>query len=97
GLAPETVAATVHGGPDDPAFAPRDRLLVRLADALHDRADPGDALWAELAEAWDDAQLVEMVVLVGMYHLVAFAVNAFGVEREPDAPRFPASTPAATP
>jgi len=89
GLSPETVAATVHGAADDPAFGPRDRLLVRLVDALHARGDPGDALYAELAAAWEPAQLVELVALVGQYHLIAFAVNAFGVEPEPGAARFP--------
>ena len=58
GLTPAQVAATAVAGPDDPAWSPRDRLLLRLVDQLHDSARLEDALWDELAAAFEPAQLV---------------------------------------
>jgi hypothetical protein len=34
--------------------------------------------------------LLEMIAVVGFYHLIAFMLNAVGIEREPWARRFPA-------
>ena len=68
----------------------RDRAILRLCDALHDRADVDDALWAELAAEFAPAQLVELIVLAGFYHTVSFATNALRIELEPGAARFPA-------
>jgi alkylhydroperoxidase family enzyme len=36
-----------------------------------------------LAEHYDEAQLIELVMLIGHYHLVSFALNSLGVQREP--------------
>jgi alkylhydroperoxidase family enzyme len=66
----------------------RDRLLVGLCDELHAAARIGDALWRELAATWTPDQLVELVVLAGFYHAIAFVANAFELEREPFAARF---------
>ena len=83
GLDEDWLAATVHGG--DPA----DPLLLALVDELHDTGVATDATWGALRERYDDAQLVEVVCLVGFYHLVSFVCGTFGVEREPWAARFP--------
>ena len=39
---------------------------------------------------WQPAELVELVATVGFYHFVSFTANAFGVELEEYAERFPA-------
>lgn len=91
GLSEDQLRATVLEGPDAPVWSARQRLLVRLADELHDTASVSDPLWAELQEEWDDAQLIELVATAGFYHLVAFIANAAGVEPEPYAERFPAA------
>jgi 4-carboxymuconolactone decarboxylase len=90
GLSPEQVEATVGGAADDPAWSPRQALLVRLADELHDSSTVSDGLWAELAAGWDEDQLVELFATAGFYHLVSFLANGLGVEREEYARRFPA-------
>jgi alkylhydroperoxidase family enzyme len=71
------------------AFPPRDRLLIAMCDELHAASSITDALWAQLAAEWSPAQLVELVVLAGFYHLIAFAANAFRLPPEPFAARFP--------
>jgi alkylhydroperoxidase family enzyme len=89
GLSDEQVAATVTAGPDAAVWTAREALLIRLADALHDRASVDDALWGALAAEWSAEQLIELIVLAGFYHTVSFVVNALQVEREPYAARFP--------
>lgn len=80
-------AATVHAGPE--AWSGAEAVLIRVADALIDTATLDDALWAEAAAHFSPAQLVEILSLVGLYHMVSFVVNAGGVAREPGAPGFP--------
>jgi alkylhydroperoxidase family enzyme len=89
GLTDQQLRATVHGDADDAAWSPRQALLVRLVDELHDTGTVPDALWSKLAAEWEPAQLVELVATVGFYHLVSFSANAFGVEREEYAEQFP--------
>jgi alkylhydroperoxidase family enzyme len=89
GLAESQVVASASGGPDDPAWSPRERLLVRLVDQLHDTARVDDALWSELAAAFEPAQLVELVVLAGFYRTISCLVNAFAIAPEQGAPGFP--------
>ena len=67
-----------------------DRTLVRAADELHRDACIGDVTWSALAARYDERQLIEVPMLVGHYHMVAFALNTFGVEREEGVPGFPA-------
>jgi alkylhydroperoxidase family enzyme len=75
--------------PDATVFAPRERLLLKLCDELHATASVGDGLWAQLGAEWSPEQLVELVVLAGYYHAIAFATNALRVPLEPFAARFP--------
>lgn len=87
GLGAAEQRATVHAGPE--AWRGAEAVLVRVVDALVDDATLADSLWAEAAAHYAPAQLVEILSLVGFYHLVAFVANAAGVAREPGAPAFP--------
>ena len=91
GLGERAVAATRTGRADDPAFGPRDRLLVRLADELHETAAVSDALWSALAAGWTEVQQLEMLLVCGFYHLVSFTANATALAPEPFAAPFPDS------
>jgi alkylhydroperoxidase family enzyme len=86
GLGPEQVAATVDGGPA--AFPERERLLLRLADALHDEARVEDDLWA-LRAHFTEEQVIELAALAGSYHLISFVTNALRIPLEPYGARFP--------
>jgi 4-carboxymuconolactone decarboxylase len=77
--------ARVRQGPDAPGWSPLDALLLRAADELHDDACITDATWAGLADHLDERQLIELPMLVGHYHLVAFTLNSLGVQVEDDA------------
>lgn len=57
--------------------------LVAAANELHTDSTIGDATWARLEARYDEAQLIEIVAVVGYYHQAAFLLNALGVQREP--------------
>ena len=78
----------IAGGPDDPVWEPFEATLLRAADELHDDARIGDATWAALAERYDERQLIEVPMVVGHYHMVAFTLNSLGVPLEPGARGF---------
>lgn len=97
GLTDEQVAGTCAADPQTSVFPPRERLLLRLVDELHDTAQVSESLWQELRAEWTDEQLVELVVLVGRYHLISFVTNAFRLPRESYAACFPSKSGAASP
>ena len=78
----------VKAGPDDPAWDGFDATLLRAADELHEDACISDATWAALAARYDEKQLIELPMLIGQYHLVAFTLNSLGVQREAGVPGF---------
>lgn len=84
GLTSDEIAAVATDDPaDDPDWSAGDAALLRAADELHADARIGEDTWAALAERWSDAQLIELCMVVGQYHLVAFTLNSLGVQLEP--------------
>jgi 4-carboxymuconolactone decarboxylase len=67
-------------GLEEAGVSAADAALLRAADELHERAKISDATWAALAEHYDERGLIEIAMLVGHYHLVAFALNSLEVE-----------------
>jgi 4-carboxymuconolactone decarboxylase len=88
-LLPAQVDATAIGSASDPAWSDRDRLLIELADVLHDTADVPDELWPALSAYWTGNQLLQLIVLIGWYHTISFVANAVGVPLESWGARFP--------
>lgn len=76
--------------PKATAFPPREQLLLRLCDELHSTATVSAPLWKDLAAEYTPAQLIELVVLAGLYHVISFATNAFALPLEPFAAQLPA-------
>jgi len=75
--------ARVPRGPDAAGWEEFDLTLLRAADELHNGAVVSDGTWAALVGRYDERQLIEMTMLVGHYHLVAFTLNSLGVPLEP--------------
>jgi alkylhydroperoxidase family enzyme len=92
GLDEATVVATAAVAPAQVSgmFTGDDAAVVTLADELHDRAAPGDATWARLAARLDETQLLELLVVCGFYHAIAYVITGARVPREPWARRLPA-------
>jgi alkylhydroperoxidase family enzyme len=74
----------IKDGPDADGWSELDALLMRAADELHADSCLSDATWAALAAHYDEPQLIELPMLVGHYHLVAFTLNSLGVQVEPE-------------
>jgi alkylhydroperoxidase family enzyme len=79
----------IVAGPDAPGWEPFARTLLKAADELHDDSCITDATWSALAARYDERQVIEVPMLVGQYHMVAFTLNSLGVEREPGVPGLP--------
>ena len=77
------VIERVPEGPDAPGWDQQERTLLRAADELHSDFRVSDATWAALSERLDEQQLIEVPMLVGQYHLVAFTLNSLAVQPEP--------------
>ena len=75
--------------PADRSWSPDDRALIALADdlAAHDCAS--DDTWAALVSRWDDAELVELLLVAGFYRMVSGFLNSAGVVLDDGVPGFP--------
>jgi 4-carboxymuconolactone decarboxylase len=91
GLRAGLTSAEIDRIPTGPVgdWEPFDATLLRAADELHADACITDDTWAALATRYDTAQLVELPMLVGHYHLVAMTLNSLGVELDEGLPGFP--------
>ena len=72
-------------GPDAPEWSSRERALLTACDELHHAQDLSDSTWQALSEHLDDRLIIELVLLVGNYQMLATAIAALRIE--PDRPR----------
>jgi alkylhydroperoxidase family enzyme len=88
GLGPEQIRSLARGGPDDACWTqPRERLLIRAVDMLHDTDDLDDDLWAGLAADFSQQQLIDLLLLAGWYHAIGYVARAGRLPQEPGTPR----------
>jgi alkylhydroperoxidase family enzyme len=78
----EAALQATAGDPDESSWTEDERLILKLCDALHRDANIDDTLYEALRGVFDEAQIVELVMLAGLYHAVSFIVNVSGVEQE---------------
>lgn len=78
GLEPSDVDR-VRQGPDAPGWTPRASLLLRCADSIHERRDVPDDLWAALSAEFSPTELIELVILVGHYEMLATTINTLRI------------------
>jgi alkylhydroperoxidase family enzyme len=89
GLDTGQLASLAGGSADDDCWTdPRDRVLIRAVDALHDDADISDRLWDELASHFTREHLLDLLLLCGWYHAISFVARAARVPLEAGAPTF---------
>jgi 4-carboxymuconolactone decarboxylase len=69
----------VPAGPGAGGWSEHEAALLRAVDELHDSCAVGEETWQELARSYDEAQLIEATMLIGQYHMVAFALNTLRV------------------
>ncbi|TPG33129.1 carboxymuconolactone decarboxylase family protein [Mycolicibacterium hodleri] len=76
GLTVDDIAALQLGEAADPF----DALVLTAVDELVTNTRLSDESWGALGERWDKRQLMDFVFTVGGYHMLAMALNTFGVE-----------------
>jgi alkylhydroperoxidase family enzyme len=88
-LTAEQISSSVHGNADDLCWNTEDRCVIRLADQLHDKCTIDDTLWQEISAHFVSEQIIELIMLAGLYHAVSYICNACGLALEAFAPGFP--------
>ncbi len=90
GLTDEEIAR-IPAGPAAAGWSDLDRTILQATDELHEQSCIADVTWARLSEEYDDKQLIELVMVIGHYHLLSFALNTLGVQREEGVVGLPSS------
>jgi alkylhydroperoxidase family enzyme len=88
-LTEQQTTSLVWGNSTDACWtSERERLLISAVDQLHDNADIDDSLWSALSVAFDEHEILDLLMLCGWYHAISFAANAARVPREDGTPTF---------
>ena len=88
GVTTAQIDAIAGDDPDD-VLDSFDLVLLTAADELHATATLSDTTWSGLASRYDDDALLEVPILVGNYHTIAYVVGAVGIASEPGLPTLP--------
>ncbi|WP_405803318.1 hypothetical protein [Streptomyces sp. NBC_01187] len=90
GLSPEQLRATADTDPAAGAdWPPRHAALLDAVDELHDTARLSESAWDALRVHYEDAQLLELLVLTGWYPTISYLANGLLLEEESWGTRFP--------
>lgn len=90
-LTEEQIIATRNAKSDASCWSDAERALISAIDALHDKATLGQAEFDHLREYYDDAQILEILMLCGFYRTVSYVANALDLPLEAKGVRFPAA------
>jgi alkylhydroperoxidase family enzyme len=78
GLSTQDVGRIAQG-PEAPGWGSFDRALLRAADELFRNIFISDETWKALESRYSTQQMMDAVMTVGGYHMLAMALNTFGV------------------
>ncbi len=73
----------VSEGPDAAGWTDRERAILAAVDELHHTNDLSDDHFAALETHLDAPRIVELVMLVGHYEMLATAITALRVQPDP--------------
>jgi alkylhydroperoxidase family enzyme len=90
-LSEEQIRATVRGAATEDCWSDAEQALIAAVDALHERATLSKVEFADLAAYYDEAQILEIIMLCGFYRTVSYLANGLALPLEEKAARFPAS------
>lgn len=90
-LSPQQLKATTATDPAaHAAWLPHHAALLDAVDDLHDTARLSQTAWDALRVHYDDAQLLELLVLIGWYRTISYLANGLLLEEEAWGVPFPA-------
>ena len=84
-----SLASTDLGGDSGKTWAPKDRALIALVDDLCTDNCVSDDTWASLQADWNEPELLELVMVAGMYRMVSGFLNTIGVQLDDGVPGWP--------
>jgi len=82
-LSDDEIEALAIKTPEEGPWNAHETLILKLMDALHQTSRVDDALWAELRAEFEEMQLMELIMLAGFYHTVAYLCNGLDLPLEP--------------
>ena len=90
-LTEEEVRATVRGDATSSCWSPAEQALIAAVDALHAHAALSDIEFSNLRANYDEAQILEIMLLCGFYRTVSYLATGLRLPLEDIAARFPAA------
>jgi AhpD family alkylhydroperoxidase len=78
GLSDEDVGR-VMDGPAAAGWSARQSLLLRAADDLHERRELSSKLWSELRGELTDVEVIELLMLIGHYEMLAMTIASLRI------------------
>ncbi len=87
GLGEDEVQRVARAGKE--GWQPADAALLDAVDETCAADSLGDDTWAELAGRYTEAELLELLALIGFYRMTAGILNSAGVEPEPGVAGWP--------
>lgn len=73
----------VRQGSDADGWSVQERLLLKSAEELITTKDLSDPTWAELRATYDERVLIELLLLVGHYDMLATTLMTLRLEPDP--------------
>ena len=78
--------ARVEEGPAAAGWTPREKAILQATDELVATNDVGDETWSRLHGVLDTRELIELVLLVGHYEMLATAIGTLRIQPDESAP-----------
>ena len=72
----------IKKGPNGQGWSPFDIILLRAVDELHKNKILSNETWKTLNERYDTQQLMDLIMVVGAYNMLAMFMNSFGLQTE---------------
>ncbi|MCZ6643579.1 MAG: carboxymuconolactone decarboxylase family protein [Gammaproteobacteria bacterium] len=80
--------ARIRVGSKAEGWSTIERSLLAATDELLDDTMISDATWKALIAELTEEQILDLIFTIGQYNMLAMALNALGVQREPGVPGF---------
>lgn len=88
GLTEAQIRSLATGQPTDSCWRdPADAAVLAAVDELHLTADLGDETWEALVAATSEDGAIDLLLIAGWYHAIAYTARALRLAQEPGTPR----------
>ena len=85
GLNDGQIGAIKHGGQHPDMLSPTQQAVMDFAEELVKHVHPSDAALADIRKQLNDRQVMDLVLLIGLYMMVSRFLETTGVELDHDA------------